>query len=115
MGKLIGSIFFFLCLGKLAFCYEGPSPLVDIKVGGSVNLDSANGVYRYSYTLSNPAKNDGAVESLDIFIRRDLNNDAELSDQGLTHCAHHANHLAQMILQKKIAVPVGSQAPANWS
>jgi len=61
-----------------------PVPVfTDAGVGVVVSYDAAEGLYSYSYTISNPAGNTGKIWTFDIDIRRPRNS-MELSGAGLT-------------------------------
>lgn len=92
------------------YCDEGPAPLQDIKVVASVT--QANGLYRYSYSVTNPSKNNSSVKSVDIFVGRDINTDTEVSGQGLNQCVPDLS--STWAMQKYPYVAVGSESP-QWS
>jgi hypothetical protein len=103
----------FILFTQSTHAYEGPAPLQDIKIGVTVSLDGKTGVYRYLYTVTNSAKNDGQIRSIRIATRRDPATQSELASTGLKKCVK--DHTADWALQKYPFVPVGSEAPAPWS
>lgn len=97
-----------------AFGYEGPSPLKNVKVETSTVFDDSNGIYSYSYRITNPASNDGEINTISVSIGRDSATDADVSSSGLSHCPHHSAS-AQMNLAQTPMVNVGSSTPNGWS
>jgi hypothetical protein len=104
-----------LIFGTSAHAYEGPSPLKNVKVDLSITTNSLNGLYSYSYSVSNPSMNDGEVGTINISIRRDPITDVELPATGLNQCPHFSIQAAKLNLAKTPMVPVGSIAPKGWS
>jgi len=116
MRKHITILFTLWGIGSLAYGYEGPSPLRDIRVDCSIFFDGKQGMYSYSYKVTNPSVNDGEIRAIRIFIERDPQNDVNLSSEGLKHCSpYYDRHSSEDIFQRAPLVPVGSDAPKGWS
>lgn len=96
----------------LAHAYEGPAPLRDIVMTTKVTFDTTKGLYRFEYRVENPAKNDGEIFSIDIFLPFDPNSEATLSSTGLPQCPKYHAHT---VLNSGRVVMVGSESPKKWS
>lgn len=97
-----------------ALAYEGPSPLKDIKIEVEVAKVPPD-IFKYNYTITNPAKNDGEVVSFDLFIRQNKQKDAQLSEEGISQCRSYLGMPREFIEEKYLFLPIGSQAPDGWS
>jgi hypothetical protein len=107
-------VLFLLLSNAMAFGYEGPSPLMNVKIDALTSFDSSKGIYKYAYKVTNPSTNDGDIVSLNIFISYDPLRELKLQDQGLTHCKYFGKSSLTTILQSKPIIPVGSTAPDSW-
>jgi hypothetical protein len=105
----------FIAVILSAHAYEGPDPLRDIVMTTKVTLDPANGVYRFGYRIENPAKNEGKIYSIDIFLPFDPNSETRLASAGLTQCRESDDSISQHVIDAGRVVPVGSESPNKWS
>lgn len=95
--------------------YEGPDPLRDVMMTTKVTFDGAKNLYRFEYRIENPAKNDGEIYFVQIFLPFDLNAETPVSSAGLTHCPNFHKSISEEVLNGGHAVPVGSESPKGWS
>jgi hypothetical protein len=109
-------IFIFLVIAFMeapsSFSQEFPKPLKGIEVKGSIEHRTR---YEYSYSIFNPASNDGGIKSMDIFLGTDSTKDQRLSTEGYSHCSLYMKAISEDYLEKDFPVPVGSRAPDKWS
>jgi hypothetical protein len=94
--------------------------LKTIAMGTEVGYSSENGVYTYSYTLSNPPTNTGALWTIDIDISMPADG-IELSDEELINGPGYLENSSNAILEKSVPgiatipmVPIGIDSPPNW-
>lgn len=116
--KLNLHLYFIFCLIPVmspVFAYDGPSPLKDLVVNVSVKNNPSQSTYSYEYQIENPASNDGEISSIELFIGRDLNSDADYPTAGLSHCKRFAEDSVELIRGKRPFVAVGSKGPDHWS
>lgn len=104
----------FLFLNSLAFGYEGPSPLRDIKVTVAVSSLSA-GRYKYDYKILNPASNNAKIRSMSIFLAQDAAKDLVVSEDLAGHCPNYLGSISDDAKAVFLMPSVGSTAPAGWS
>jgi hypothetical protein len=90
-----------------------PSPLHEIRIGFMIK--QFGDLYTYKYSIQNPKSNDGKIWSIDLFLGIDSSRDKELSSQALRQCQLYLNVVSEKALKERPMVPVGSQAPENWT
>jgi hypothetical protein len=82
--------------------------IVDTEVG----YDPSSGIYKYDYTLSNPAGNKNLLLNISIYIPKD-NSKKELSWDNLTYGKGYSRSSSEYNKDKVIAI--GMEAPERWT
>ena len=95
-----------------------PPILLNVKARATVKLDPANGIYTYSYAISNPATNTGQIWSIEIDMLKPQNG-SDVGREGIEHEPGSARIIEPVAAEElakegKALVPVGLYSPKNW-
>ncbi|HLB02530.1 MAG TPA: hypothetical protein VJM77_05295 [Nitrospiria bacterium] len=113
-------IFFFGFTITYPILSQEPQSLNTVIINGEVRLTRESGVFRYTYTVTNPSTNTGQVGLIDIDISKPVGG-LELSDEGLVNGPGYLEQSSKAILEQSVPgipivpmIPVGVQSPPNW-
>ncbi len=110
--SLTATAIFFVMFISTVFA-EIPTPLLNVTVSAQVAMDSATGIYSYSYEVYNPPVNSGQIRSFDIDVTIGPQN-ARLNWEGLIQSSCYSKNVSEHILQKINIVPVGIDGPPGY-
>lgn len=91
------------------------SEIYDIKIQTTVSYESESGIYTYNYTVANPSSNTGAIDDIDIDIKKPADS-VTLSREGLKYGQGYLRSSSEDIFARSTVplIPVGLSAPKNW-
>ena len=101
-------------IGSFSFGYEGPKPLIDIKIDTNISLGKS-GIYKYSYKITNPSSNNGEIMYFAIFFDQNSAADTVLSDKDLAQCPMFSKTSSANANRKYFMPQVWSEAPTRWT
>lgn len=89
--------------------------IYDIKIQAKVSYESESSIYTYIYTITNPTINTGAIDDIDIDIKKPAGSVA-LIREGLRYGYGYLRYSSEDIFARSPVplIPVGLSAPNNW-